>query len=166
MESIFQGMSQLGGDWRAWLVTLLVALKATHAVYCYLRCPLAHGDLTPTAEQIEAARARKYTPPARSIAIILAGMAIAVTGLHLLDDGGGYGPLGLGALVIGVFIFSTEPNRLSVMNATREVIAATGGSETRFAFTRNRLMSAQRTRATIEAGIAAVLLALMLYLYF
>lgn len=163
METVFQGVAQLSGDWRAWLVAGLVALKALHAVWCSFRCPVANGILSPTEAQIAAARARNHAPPPEYLAIMLGGMGLAIGGLYFLHSEI-YGPLALGALVIGIFMFSTEPNRLSVRSAMMQVFAADGESQDRLALARERLKIAHRNRALIEAGIAAVVLALLLYI--
>lgn len=163
METVFQGVAQLSGDWRAWLVAGLVALKALYAVWCSFRCPVANGLAAPSDAQIEIARANHYAPPPTYLAIMLGGMGLAIGGLYFLHSET-YGPLALGALVIGIFMFSTEPNRLSVRNAMMQVFAATGSSEDRLALARERLKIAHRNRALIEAGIAAVVLALLLYM--
>lgn len=163
MEMIFSGVAALSHDWRAWIVAALVALKAMHSVYYYLRCSIVHGRVTPTEDEIAAARAYRFAPPRAFLAIMLGGMALAIGGLYSLDDKT-YGPLALGALLIGIFMFSTEPNRLSVRSATMEVFATTDQPGEASVLARARLLSAHRTRALTELGIAAVLLALMFHL--
>lgn len=163
MEMIFSGVAALSHDWRAWIVVALVALKALHSVYHYLRCPIASGRTAPGEDDIAAARAYRYAPPRGFLAIMLGGMALAIGGLYNLDSDA-YGPLALGALLIGIFMFTTEPNRLAVRSATMEVFAATGRPGDCNDLARERLRSAHRTRALIEVGIAAALLTLMYYL--
>ncbi|QIE54292.1 hypothetical protein G5B40_01820 [Pikeienuella piscinae] len=163
MEMIFSGVAALSHDWRAWVVAALVALKAMHSVYYYLNCPIVRGDIAPGEDEVAVARTYRLAPPRGFLAIMLGGMALAIGGLYNLDNET-YGPLALGALLIGIFMFTTEPNRLSVRNATMEVVATTGQSGEANSMARARLLSAHRTRALIEVGIAAVLLSLMFYL--
>lgn len=162
MEMILSNVAALSHDWRAWLVTALVALKAMHSIYHYIRCPVLCRRAVPSQREIEAARAYRLKPPRSFLIIMLTGMALAIGGLYAINNEI-YGPLGLGALVVGIFMFTTEPNRLSVKSAVMEVYASTGRSGESVAIARDNLRSAHRMRAGIEAALAAAVIA---FLYF
>ncbi len=74
-----------------------------------------------------------------------------------------YGGLALGAIVIGVFIFMTEPTRLQVIGAQTGVFASTLGDESQTKLAREQLGHAYRERAIYETVIA---LAVVGVLYF
>lgn len=163
MDMVFSGVAALKHDWRAWAVVALVCLKALGSLYLFFRCPVLCGRRTPTSEEIAAARAYRFQPPLSFLFLMLLGMALAVAGLYLLSSPE-HGPLGLGFLVLGVFIFSSEPNRHMVRGAMIEVTARTGaGGEAEY-LARDNLRSAHGQRAAIELAIAAAALALLLLL--
>ncbi len=163
MEMIFGGVAMLKHDWRAWIVMALVALKAMHSVYLYFRCPVACGRHEPSPEDIAAARAYRFKPPLSYLILMLLGMGLAIGGLYLLGDSR-LGPIALGLLVLGVFIFSSEPNRLAVQGAMKEVIATTGAEGDANLLARDNLRTAHRARAAIEVVIVAAVGALLFLL--
>lgn len=162
MELLLTGLSALSTDWRAWAVAALVAMKAANSIYLYLHCPVLCGRAQHTEAEIEAARSYRFRPPLSYLFIMLAGIVLAVAGLYLLGDSK-YGPLALGMLVIGVFMFSTEPNRLAVQTAVNEVVATTGSAGDANILARDRLRSAHLARALIETTVVATVL-IMLFL--
>lgn len=160
MEMIFDGVSMLKHDWRAWIVMGAVALKALFSLYLYFRCPFACGRKELSEQEIAEARAWRFTPPTSFLFLMMLGMGLAIGGLYLLDDAR-LGALALGLLVLGVFIFLSEPNRLTVRTAMNEVIATTGGPGDSNLLARDNLRSAHRSRALIEIGIVAAVAALL-----
>lgn len=160
MEVFMSGVAALSHDWRAWLVAALVALKAAYSLFIYFRCPVLCHRISPSEAEVAAARAYRFTPPRSYLITMLLGMALAIGGLYALTNET-YGPLGLGALVVGIFMFTTEPNRLSVHGAIMEVFASTGRSEESIAIARDNLRIAHRTRALIEVAIAAAVISLL-----
>ena len=87
---------------------------------------------------------------------------LAIGGLYMLQDSE-YGGLALGAIVVGVFIFMTEPMRLQVIGAKTGVFASTLGDGDQTKLARDQLGYAYRERAIYEAVIA---LAVVGVLYF
>lgn len=163
MELILTGLSALSTDWRAWAVAALVAMKAASSIYLYLRCPVLCGRVAPSDAEIRAAQAYRFRPPLSYLLIMLAGITLAVAGLYLLGDAT-YGPLALGMLVIGVFMFSAEPNRLAVQSAIKEVIATIGAEDDTHILARDRLRGAHLSRALIESSIVATVLVMLFLL--
>ena len=163
MEMIVQSVSALSDDWRAWLVAALVGLKALHSLYVSLRCPVMHGTATITEEMIEAGKSFKLQPPLSFLLTMVLGIALAVGGLYLLSNAT-HGPRALGLLVIGMFIFTTAPQRLTVNAAKMEVFGATGSPGDDEVLARDRLRSAYRERAFVELSIAGAVLAMLTFL--
>lgn len=162
MEMIVRGLAELSRDPRAWAVAALVSLKAAHSIYLYLRCPVMRGVAEPTAEVIAAARAYRFRPTPRYLAMMLGGMALAIGGLYMINSAA-YGALALGCLVLGVFIFMTEPHRLFVREAIMAVFATESEEGEASALARDRLRGAHRARAATEALIVAGVLAMLFF---
>lgn len=161
MEHVFGNFEALGSDWRAWLLAALVALKAIHAIRAYKQCPVLLGTLKAEPEQVERARNFRFVPSPRFLLVMSGGMVLAILGLYGITYTN-LGPIALGALVIGIFMFTTEPNRLAVHNAVMDVLAHYYGTEERQAMARESLRSAHLTRAKIEIAIAVGLVILLL----
>lgn len=160
METIFGGVTSLSGDWRAWVVAAIVVMKAIHSVYAYMQCPVLCGRLNPDEKLIAEAKNYQFRPGFRFLAIMTAGMALAIAGLYGISYTE-FGALALGAMVIGIFMFLTEPNRLTVNNAKMDVFASTGAPGEAEYVARENLKSAHLTRSKIEVGIAIGVVALL-----
>lgn len=163
METLLGNVAALSSDPKAWVVAALVALKALHSIWLYLRCPVMCGSVEITDQMIEEARAYRFQPRTSYLVIMLAGMGLAIGGLYMLNDAT-YGPLALVALVVGVFMFITEPARLFVHSAIMGVYATAGGDPEENALARDRLRSAHRERAVYETIVAGVVLAMLFFL--
>jgi len=163
METLLDGVSALSGDWRAWLVAALVSIKALHSIYLYLRCPVARGVALVTPEMVEAGKTFQFRPPISFFFIMLFGMALATGGLFTLTSAS-YGHLALGAIVVGVFVFTTEPTRLFVNNAKMAVYGANDAPADENLLARDGLRAAHRERALYEVIIAALVVAVLWYL--
>ena len=163
MEMILSGVAVLKHDWRAWVVLGLVALKALFSVWMYFRCPYACGRRAPTTEEISAAKAYRFTAPQSFLLLMLAGIGLAIAGLYLLNNPE-RAPLALGLLVLGGFIFSSEPNRLAVKSAMTDVIATAGDPGEANLLARDSLKDAHRARAFVEVAIVAATAGLLFLL--
>lgn len=159
MEMIVEAMSELSADPRAWAVAALVALKAAHSLYLYLRCPLVRGAV-PSPELVEAAQAYRFRPTPRFLITMLLGVSLAIGGLYMLHSPH-WGALALGCLVLGVFLFMTEPSRLLVAGAMMAVFATADQADEASALARDQLSAAHRARAATELTIVAAMLALL-----
>ncbi|MEM7544459.1 MAG: hypothetical protein AAF367_02900 [Pseudomonadota bacterium] len=163
MEMIVHSVSTLSSDWRAWIVAALVAAKAMHSLYISLRCPVMRGTATVTDEMIAEGREFKLKPPLSFLLIMLAGIGLAIGGLYMLNSAT-YGPRALGVMVIGIFIFTTEPMRLVVNAMKMEVFGAVGKAGDAEFLARDQLRSAYRGRAVVELVIAAAVLTMLYFL--
>jgi hypothetical protein len=163
MEMIVHSVSALGEDWRAWLVAALVGLKALHSLWISLRCPIMRGVASISEEMVAEGKTFQLRPPFSFLLLMLTGIGLAIGGLYLLNSAT-YGPRALGMMVIGIFIFTTEPMRLFVNATKMEVFGATGSAGDAADLARDRLRSAYRGRALVELGIAAAVLAMLYFL--
>lgn len=163
METLLDNVAALSTDPKAWVVAALVVLKALHSIWLFLRCPVMCGSIEMTEEMISAGKAYRIEPRPSYVAIMVAGVALAIGGLYMLNDTE-YGPLALVALVIGMFMFMTEPSRLFVHVAKMGVFATAAGDPETNALARDRLRSAHLERAMFETIIAAVVVAMLVLL--
>lgn len=157
MEMLIGSLSALGQDWRAWLVAGLVTLKAITSVYYLMRCPVQNGTYQVPRELAVKSAEFKFNAPLSYLGMMLLGIAMAVGGLYALDSPH-WGPIALGVVVIGVFIFMTEPSRLRVNNSRISVFAATLQGEEAADLARGDLRDAHRQRAMFEFTIALTLI--------
>lgn len=157
MEMLIGSLSALGDDWRAWIVAGLVSVKAVISVYFLMRCPVQRGTFDVPRDLAVKAAEFKFNPPLSYLGLMLLGIALAVGGLYLLNDPG-WGPLALGIIVIGVFIFMTEPSRLRVNNSRIAVFAASLSGEEATDLARDELRDARKQRAMFELAIAVGLI--------
>ena len=158
METLIDSLSTLGADWRAWVVAGFISVKAMISFYYLMRCPVQCGKFDISRELAVKSAAFKFNAPLSYLVMMLLGIGLAVGGLYLLDNPR-LGPLALGIIVIGVFIFMTEPSRLRVNNSTIAVYAASLGSEETASLARDDLRDAQKQRAMFELTIAVALMA-------
>jgi len=163
MEMIVHSVSTLSSDWRAWIVAALVTLKAMHSIYISMRCPVMRGTAIVTDDMIEAGRNSRLQPPITFLLIMLIGIGLAIGGLYMLNNAT-YGPRALGIMVIGIFMFTTEPMRLFVNATKMEVFGSIGKGEEEEFLTRDQLRSAHRGRALVETVIAIAVLAMLFLL--
>lgn len=162
MEMILSNVEALSHDPKAWAVAALVVAKALWSTFMALRCPIMRGSFDVTAELIDQGRNYRIAPPPSFMLIMLGGMALATGGLFMLSDTI-YGPLALAAIVVGVFMFMTEPARLFVNGAKMGVFATTGAEGDANFLARDRLREAYRQRAIYEIVIAAVVVAMLVF---
>lgn len=160
METILANVATLSEDPKAWVIAGLVVLKALHSFFLRFRCPVMRGTIEVTETMVADAKAYKFRPPPSFLFIMLGGVALAVIGLYLLNDTQ-FGPLALIALVVGVFMFITEPTRLFVNASKMEVFATTASQDDANALARDRLRSAHMERALYEAIIAAAVVGML-----
>ncbi|MEL7464636.1 MAG: hypothetical protein AAFN79_11250 [Pseudomonadota bacterium] len=160
METLLANLSALSDDAKAWALAGLVTLKALHSIYLSLRCPVMRGVADVTEEMIAEAKAYKFAPPPSYLMIMIGGVAIAIAGLYMLNDTQ-YGPLALIALVVGVYMFITEPTRLFVNVGKMEVYSSTGEAGDRNELARDRLGAAHLERAAYETAIAVAVVAVL-----
>lgn len=158
MEMLIGSLAELGQDWRAWVVAGLVTLKAITSVYYLMRCPVQHGTYDVPRDLAVKSAEFKFNAPLSYLGMMVLGIAMAVGGLYLLNHPH-WGPVALGVVVIGVFIFMTEPSRLRVNNSRINVFAATLSGEEALSLARDDLRDAQKQRAMFEFTIAIALIA-------
>ena len=159
---LLDSMSGLGSNPFAWTIAVLAALRALFTIYTSLTCKVKSGEYQVSREKAVEAANTVFQPPKSSLFLILLGIILAIGGLYTLQDAT-YGSFGLGAIVIGVFLFMTEPTRMQVIGAKTAVFASALADDDQTQLARDQLGYAYRERAIYEAVIAiAVVLVLVL----
>ena len=162
MEMLLDNMSGLGTNPFAWTIAGLAAMRALFTIYTSMTCKVKSGEYQVSRQEAVDAANTVFQPPRASLIIVVLGILLAIGGLYTLQDAT-YGPIGLGAIVVGVFLFMTEPTRLQVIGAKTAVFASTLADGDQPKLARDQLGYAYRERALYEAVIAiAVVLVLVL----
>lgn len=137
-------------------VVLALALRALWTVVAWRRCPLVRGSA-----QIDAATAAKAADSdgkkLRFVSVMLVGIALAVTGLFRLAAGGEAAPFALFVLTGGIYLFTTEPVRRTLINAQNRVIAATTQGAEAQALSVAMLRDTHVKLVAVEVGIFALI---------
>lgn len=162
MEMLLDNLSGLGANPFAWTVAALAGMRALFTIYTSMTCKVKSGEYQVSREEAIEAMNTVFQPPRSSLILVMLGIVLAIGGLYTLQDAT-YGPIGLGAIVVGVFLFMTEPTRLQVIGAKTAVFASTLADGEQPKLARDQLGYAYRERAIYEATIAlAVVLVLVL----
>lgn len=162
METLFISLSELGSNPIAWVVVGLVALKALGSIWMVVKCPIQCGTRKIQRAEAETKAEGQFNPPISMLFVTLAGIGLTVTGLYMISDAES-AALALGMLVVGIFIFMTEPSRLRVTASMRGVFAATLEGEEAVMLAREELKAANIQRAAIEFSIAAGLIGVLFF---
>lgn len=162
MEMLLDNLSGLGANPFAWAVAALAGMRALFTIYTSMTCRIKNGEYPVSREEAVEAANTVFEPPRSFLFLVSFGIALAIGGLYMMQDSE-FGGLALGAIVIGVFIFMTEPTRLQVIGAQTGVFASTLAGEEQVKLAREQLKYAYRERAIYETVIA---LAVVGVLYF
>ena len=95
-------------QFRALSARALAGAKAISSIVMIFFCKIRTGEYQPSEAEARDAANSVFAPPKSFLFLLVFGMALAIGGLYMLADAR-YGGLALGAMVIGVFIFMTEP---------------------------------------------------------
>ena len=162
MEMLVANISTLGSNPLAWGIAALAAAKTLLSAVLIFRCPIHRGLIEVTEEMSSKARSATFHAPASFLFLVLIGMGLATGGLYMLADTQ-YGGLAIVAAVVGVFLFMTEPSRLTVINARNAVYASSSEGGEALALARDSMKGAYISRMFIELTIT---LAVFAALYF
>lgn len=142
----------------SWLVVAVMAAFAAHSIVIVMICPFAHGTAEISDEALEKARAAPFTPGARYVLTMLAGIALALAGLAMIASG--FSPfVALSALVAGLILTQTEPVRLMIREHRLRVVANRDAPDEVKTGTRDRLLAGHRTLAATNVAILIALTA-------
>lgn len=162
MNMLIDELNMLSDDPKSWLVVLLLAGFAVHAIVGVLMCPYAHGKRAFSDEEVAEARTHKFRPGLRFPVMMMLGVALALAGLFMIASGT-RPTMALAMLVAGILLLQTEPGRLQLREQKFAVVAASGGPEAQLTSARARLRGSHRalalTQATIVVGVVGILLA-------
>jgi hypothetical protein len=181
MDGLANILEVIGTDPMAKWVLLAFGLHAAWSVVAYFRCPLcaASGRFLvrqrAARRQAEKSSAEDVLPEDgsfghdgtftawRFLLVMVLGIAVAVVGLFKLAKHGAEAPLGFFLLILGVYLFTTEPARRQVAEALRHALAVepSAGPE-RKALSVALLRDSRRKLVAIEVGIVSLMLAGMM----
>ncbi|MGG7567940.1 hypothetical protein ACQ5SO_17435 [Rhodovulum sp. DZ06] len=111
----------LGNHWAAKWLALLLGLRAVWTVIAWRRCPQMRGE---GAGMSFNGNERLWK--LRFAAVMLLGIGLSVWGLLRLAREGAEAPLALIALVVGIYLFTTEPVRRTLADARKRVHDSVG----------------------------------------
>lgn len=156
MNDFIQIIETIGADPRAWLVLGLFALRAVYSIVIYFRCPLCwSAKLVADPEEAQRRINSKSGGSMRFFLLMVTGIVLAVVGLFMLADG--VKPtIALFLMVLGAFLFMTEPIRLRINDARLRVISA-GENEDQRMFHVGGLKSQHKDLLKLEIGIPVAL---------
>ena len=158
LDNIFAALTHPLAKW----VALAFALRALWSLVSWRMCPVASGrEDVAKYNGFGAKRQALWRHSWRFFIIMIAGIALSVTGLFKLATYGGDAPLGLFLLVLGIYLFTTEPVRMQILDAEDRIvdILRGGGDREARSFGQAILRSNHANLVFIEIG-AALMLAL------
>lgn len=159
MDNVLASFRGLCGMSLAWVIIAAVILKVVWSFVHYFTCPvLCQKPVTDPRAARAIVDARYFHSP-RFLVLMLTGIALSVAGLYAMRDPG-LGPIGLAALVFGVFILIVEPSQLSVLENTYRAAAARDEGPESLALALERLRAAHFERLGIEVVLAVLITAL------
>jgi hypothetical protein len=122
MQNVLTSFQMLCDNPVAWAVIALVAAKTIYSILYFTHCPILRNHLNLSPEVAETMVERRVLHSPRFLALMLAGILLAVGGLYTLSHPD-YGPAGLVAIVLGGFILIAEPTQLSIEENQLRVVA-------------------------------------------
>jgi hypothetical protein len=157
MSGFMNIIHTVGVDPRAWIVLALFAARAIWSIVSLSRVSARAGAVSAAATS-DSDRMLSWRFPATMVV----GIALAIIGLFRLSHGAAQPAFALFLLLLGVYLFTTEPVRRQIAIAELRLREATGGPGEDVAITDYR--ESQLRLIVIEVLIVAVLLAGMLTL--
>jgi hypothetical protein len=136
-------------------VALALALRVLWTVFAWQRCPLAHGG----AEMKAAAEKAKggERPMMRFVLLMLLGIGLAIAGLFRLAADGDAAPFALFVLTGGIYLFTTEPVRRTLIDAQYRVVASAKLAAEEQALSVSMLRDTHVKLVAVEIGILALI---------
>lgn len=148
MNMLIEELQRLSTNPFAWLIIALLGLAALYAVVTVFRCPLLHDKAQFAPEDIVTAKKAPKTLGPRFALVMLFGFSLTVSGLLMIADGL-HPTIALAAMVVGITIVQTEPQRLQIADARRQLVAALDMGESALDDARKRLRSNYQGLAAI-----------------
>ncbi len=121
MSAFMNIFNTVGTDPRAWIVLALFAARALWSLVELARCPVVAGradaaSMTPTRQM-----------KGRFPVLMILGITLSIVGLFKISLGAPQPALALFLLLLGVYLFITEPVRRQIAVAEQRVADAAGG---------------------------------------
>lgn len=172
MEGLANILEVIGSEPMAKWVLLAFGLHALWSVVAYFRCPLCSSSGKFGVRQRAASIRDKDMRMAedgsfghdgsfnswRFLLVMLAGILLAVIGLFKLAKYGADAPIGFFMLILGVYLFTTEPARRQVAEALRYALSLDPSAPSeRKALGVALLRDSRRKLVAIEVGIVTLM---------
>ncbi|SET32033.1 hypothetical protein [Oceanicella actignis] len=157
MDGLMNILKAIGDEPLARWIALAFALRAVWSVVMWRRCPLLCGEAARLGPEAAAARRGAFDHSWRFLLVMLTGIALAVGGLFRLAQNGADAPGALLLLILGVYLFTTEPARRQIQDAESAYLAATAEGPERREVAAAILRDSHVKLVAIEVGIAALL---------
>lgn len=152
MNMLIEELERLSSNPFAWAIIGILALAVSYSVAEILRCPLLREDEIATPEQIaDAKQTRRHIGPWFGV-VMLTGALVTVTGLLMITHSV-YPALALAAVVAGICIIQTEPQRQRIRDTRRLVIASQDMGQERVMDARLRLRSSYNAMAAMNVAL-------------
>lgn len=158
MNMLVETLSTVGTHPAAWACVALVAALAAHAAWVGARCPYVRGTVTAGREEALARTQSPYIAGPGYALVILAGIALMVTGLAMMARA--VEPvLAFAILAAGIVVVQVAPARLRLSEGYDRVIAAELQGPDAVAFARERLRDLHKAHVAMTGAIAVLLAA-------
>ena len=163
MNGLMNIIDVIGADPMAKWVVAALGLRALWTIIAWRKCPLARGTDALTPQQARDMRQQAFAHSWRFLLVMVTGIVLAVFGLFQLAEHGAEAPLALFMLILGVYLFTTEPARHQVQDAERRVLETSDGPAEQRELSASLLRGSHFRLISIEVGIVAMLLAGVLF---
>ena len=153
MNMLIEELQSLANDPRSWIVVILMGLLALVSVFQATRCPLLSDKSEFSDDDVTQAKIVRKNIGPRFALFMMAGFGLTLLGLFMIT----YGvkpTIALAAMVVGIVIIQTEPAKLRIREARRQVIASRDAPQD----VRSGAISRLRASYTGLAGLNTALL--------
>ncbi|MEM7189387.1 MAG: hypothetical protein AAF439_07230 [Pseudomonadota bacterium] len=162
MNMLIEELQGLASSTSAWVVVGIMALLAAASLVQYFACPIANGRHKPTDTDVQRAKDSGFRPGWRFGTLMFSGGILTFAGLLMIAQGA-HPTLGLGAVMLGILLVQTEPQRLQIREGQRMVIASRDAAAGVLEGARDRLRTGQKGLASsniiLLVGLIAGLMA-------
>jgi len=122
MNRMIETLGMVGGYSQVWVAVGILVLMALYSLIGWRLCPYLRGTRVISTEEVEAARAHRFTGNRRFMLAMLGGIAAVLAGLGMISKAI-YPQYGFLLVVSGVYLLQTEPSRLRLREAIIRVVA-------------------------------------------
>lgn len=144
---LLEELQQLAANPLSWSIVFVLAGLSAYALMLLTRCPYVMNTAIVSETEVSLAQNAPMRPGTRFVVWMLAGIALTIAGLYMINFG--IQPtLALGALVAGVVMIQTVPSYYHIRENRHRVVAGMNAPDDLRAGMRDRLRSSYRELAT------------------